>query len=150
MVLIQPLLVALSVLLLSVSAHFDIEYPASRGSSHDNQGTGPCGGLDTPSAERTPVSTTSLTLALEIGHDESAVQILLGLGDNPGSNFNITLVPTFRHEGLGDFCLGDISLPADIGIMDGMNATLQVVTNGDPTGGLYNVGLPTSSMVALC
>ena len=83
-----------------------------------------------------------------MGHDESAVQILLGLGDNPGKNFNITLVPTFRQEGLGDFCLDDIPLPTDIGIMDGANATLQVVTNGDPTGGLYAVSLLRKHILA--
>jgi hypothetical protein len=142
------LLVAASIALLPVSAHFSIDYPAARGSSDDNQGSGPCGGFEAPSAERTPVSTTSLVVAFEMGHDESAVQILLGLGDNPGNNFNITLVPTFRQEGLGKFCLGDISLPTDIGIMDGMNATLQVVTNGDPAGGLYNVRISQATVVA--
>ena len=33
-------------------------------------------------------------------------------------------------------------MPADLGIKDGDNATIQVVTNGDPNGGLYNVSNP--------
>jgi hypothetical protein len=137
--LLQILIVALSAVLLPVSAHFELTYPAVRGFSEDNSGSGPCGGFDTPAADRSSVSTTSVTIALRMGHDEKAVQILLALGDNPGNNFNITLVPTFRQEGLGEFCLPDIQFPSDLGITDGMNGSLQVVTNGDPNGGLYNV-----------
>jgi hypothetical protein len=148
--LLQTLLVAFSAALLPVSAHFDLNYPSARGSNEDNLGTGPCGGFDSPSSERTPVSTTSLTVDLEMGHDGKAVQFLLGLGNNPGNNFNITLVRTFRQEGLGEFCLREIPLPSDLGIMDGMNATLQVVTNGDPSGGLYSVRLMSLPTVAVC
>lgn len=139
--LFQFLLLSLFTNLLPVSAHYSLNYPAPRVSSADNQAEGPCGGSDSPSSERTYVSTSSLPIYLNMGHDERAVQILLGLGDNPGNNFNITLVPTFRQEGLGDFCLDDIPLPTDVGIVDGANATLQVVTSGDPTGGLYAVSL---------
>jgi hypothetical protein len=132
-------LLALSTTLLPVSAHFKLIYPAARGFVDDTLGTGPCGGLNDPSANRTSVSTKSVTVGLEMGHDQNAVQVLLGLGDNPGNNFNITLLPTFRQEGLGDFCLRDIALPSNLALKDGMNATLQVVTSGDPSGGLYNV-----------
>lgn len=132
-------LLALFAALLPVSAHFELNYPTVRGFNEDNTGTAPCGGFDTPASERTPISTTSLALALRMGHDQNAVQVLMGMGDNPGNNFNITLLPTFRQEGLGEFCLPEIPLPSNLGIMDGMNATIQVVTNGDPTGGLYNV-----------
>ena len=146
--LLQTLLVvAFSAGLLPVSAHFNLNYPAPRGFNEDNLSTGPCGGFDTPASDRTPVSTISLAVDLTMGHDETAIQVLLGLGDNPGNNFNITLVPTFRQEGLGEFCLREIPLPSDLGLMDGMNATLQVVTNGDPTGGLYNVRLARLRLV---
>jgi hypothetical protein len=136
---LQILLVALCAVLLPVSAHFELTYPTVRGFNEDNAGTGPCAGFDTPASDRTSVSTTSVAVALRMGHDEQAVQVLLALGDNPGNNFNITLVPTIRQEGLGEFCLPDIPFPSDLGIMDGMNASIQVVTNGDPNGGLYNV-----------
>jgi hypothetical protein len=137
--LVQYFLVAFSAALVPVSAHFNLNYPAARGFNDDKLPDGPCGGFDTPASKRTPVSTSSMTVDLKMGHDQNAVQILLGLGDNPGNNFNFTLVRTFRQEGLGEFCLKDIPLPTDLGIKDGMNATLQVVTNGDPNGGLYNV-----------
>lgn len=139
--LLQALLVTLFTSLVPVSAHFELVYPTVRGGSEDDQGSGPCGGVDTPSSSRTNVSTDTVAVDLRMGHDETAVQVLLGLGNNPGNNFNITLVPTFRQEGLGDFCLPEIPIPSDLGIMDGMNATLQVVTNGDPSGGLYTVSL---------
>lgn len=62
---------------------------------------------------------------------------LLALGNDPGSNFNITLDPTFQILGIGKFCISYLNLPADI--KDGTNATIQIATNGDPNGGLYNV-----------
>ena len=139
--LLQIVFVALSAALVPVSAHFKLNYPAVRGDNEDDLVKGPCGGFDTPSSDRTPVSTSSLAVDLEMGHDQSAIQVLLGLGNNPGNNFNITLLPTFRQEVLGEFCLPEIPIPSGLGIMDGMNATLQVVTNGDPTGGLYNVSV---------
>ena len=72
-------------------------------------------------------------------HDESAVQVLLGMGNNPGDAFNTVLVRTIQERGIGQFCISDVVLPSDMEIREGDNATIQVVTNGDPTGGLYNV-----------
>lgn len=72
-------------------------------------------------------------------HSDSIVQVLLGIGSSPGSSFNLVLQPLIQEQGIGKFCLGNIMPPAGMNISDGMNATLQVVTNGDPTGGLYNV-----------
>jgi hypothetical protein len=49
---------------------------------------------------------------------------------------------TFSETGLGTFCITDVNLTALIGtaaeVKEGTNATLQVITNGDPDGGLYN------------
>lgn len=36
-------------------------------------------------------------------------------------------------------------VPASLGVKNGDNATIQVVSNGDPNGGLYNVLLPLLS-----
>lgn len=79
-------------------------------------------------------------------HDEAAVQVLLGMGNDPGVNFNITLLPTIQEQGIGQFCLGDVVVPEGVAT-EGMNATIQVVTNGDPNGGLYNVSLPSSTLL---
>lgn len=77
-----------------------------------------------------------------MGHDQAAFQVLLGLGNDPGENYNITLIPTLRQMGLGKFCLPDVSLDEDaigVKVKEGMNGTVQVVTSGDPDGGLYQV-----------
>ncbi|WEW61407.1 hypothetical protein PRK78_006897 [Emydomyces testavorans] len=135
-------LIAFTSLISFSTAHFLLNAPPPRGFSEDQQVNFPCGGQSV-SNSRTKVSLKDpqLSVALDMGHDQAAVQVLLGLGNDPGSNFNITLVPTFRQVGLGSFCLPRVSLDGKllgVALQDGMNATLQVVTNGDPKGGLYN------------
>lgn len=129
-----------------VAAHFKLDYPPSRGVNEDKMTEFPCGGMSV-SDDRTKISLKdgSFPVALTMGHAETAVEILLALGNQPGSNYNITLKPTFRVEGLGAFCVPSIIFDEDIlgtNITDGMNATVQVQSNGDPTGGLYAVSAP--------
>ena len=83
-------------------------------------------------------------VAVTMGHAHTAYEVLLALGNNPGTNFNITLLPTFGARGLGSLCLPEVAFDEDVvgvKLTDGMNATLQVQSNGDPTGGLYAVCL---------
>ncbi|EAW08822.1 putative GPI anchored protein [Aspergillus clavatus NRRL 1] len=122
------------------AAHFKLEYPASRGRNEDTMANYPCGGM-AQSSNRTQIPLSgSFPVAVTLGHAQTALEVLLALGSNPGDNFNITLHQTFRVEGLGAFCLPDIVFDESVlgvNITDGMNATLQVQSNGDPTGGLY-------------
>lgn len=131
------------------SAHFKLDVPPSRGFNEDTLGSFPCGGQALSSSRtQIPLSKPEVFIALEMGHDQSAVQVLLALGNDPGSHFNITLVHTFGQTGLGAFCLPNVPITeAVLGapLRDGLNATLQVVTNGDPIGGLYNVGFARHS-----
>ena len=129
-----------------ISAHFQLDYPASRGFDEDNLGKFPCGGQDTVTANRTDWPVAGGPIDLTMGHDQAVVQVLLGLGNDVGSNFNITLLPIVQEQGLGKFCMSDVRVPANAGVKDGMNATIQVITNGDPNGGLYNV----SREIPLC
>jgi hypothetical protein len=106
--------------------------------------TFPCGGFDTVSNNRTVLSLTegSLPVDIDLHPTQAAVQILLGLGSKVGTSYNITLEHTFSVTGAGEFCLPNIPLdPATLGtsLTDGMNASLQVVTNGDTGGGFYSV-----------
>jgi len=124
------------------SAHFKLVDPQARGFNEETLGAFPCGG-QMSSGRRTqiPLNNPELFLALEMGHDQSAVQVLLALGNDPETHFNITLIQTFRQVGLGSFCLPSVPITAAMlgaSLRDGLNATLQVVTNGDPKGGLYN------------
>jgi hypothetical protein len=73
-----------------------------------------------------------------MGHITANVEVLIGFGDNPGTAFNTVLRQTFTETGLGDFCMTGFSLPEGLNVTEGTNATIQVVTNGDPDGGLYN------------
>lgn len=140
----MKLLTVLPALLPLVAAHFNVEAPPTRGGTEDTQPSFPCGGPTQPSNTRTkiPLDDPKVAIAMEMGHDQAAVQVLLGLGSNPGSNFNITVIPTFRQVGLGSFCLPDVMLSEDVvGFKptEGMDATIQVLSNGDPNGGLFHV-----------
>jgi len=133
-----------------VSAHFKLNYPAARGFNEASIGTFPCGGQDTVSAVRTQWPTTGGPIQLNMGHTASQVEVLIALGNNPGSAFNTILVPTVQETGPNNFCFGMVTVPASIGgvaITAGMNATIQVVTNGDSgaNSGLYNVSFSTPS-----
>lgn len=120
-------------------AHFTLDSPKARGFDEDKLGTFPCGSQDTVSETRTPFPLTGGPIQLTMEHDEAAVQVLIGIGNNPGEAFNTVLLNTIQEEGIGQFCMGDVIIPAGLQVKEGDNATLQVVTNGDPTGGLYNV-----------
>lgn len=140
-----PSLLALSCALSLASAHFEVKEPPVRGYDGEKVVNFPCGGQSVSSKRyEVSVENPELSIVMAMGHDQAAVQVLLGLGSDPGTNYNVTLVPTMREQGLGDFCLPGISLSEDVlgaEIEDGMNATVQVVTNGDPSGGLYNVSI---------
>lgn len=139
----------LSLLPLTTLAHFELDSPASRPFLEDSSDQFPCGGQNTPSSTRTQWSLTGGPIQLTMGHDESAVQVLLGLGNDPGVNFNIILQPTIQERGIGQFCLSNVAVPDGVAT-EGMNATIQVVTNGDPSGGLYNVSPSSTSYLASC
>ncbi|KAL8784114.1 MAG: hypothetical protein Q9213_004173 [Squamulea squamosa] len=128
----------LSLLASIVSAHFTLDFPKAREADEEQQGTFPCGGGGAVSNERTawPIAGGSIQLTLE--HSHSAVQALLAVGNDPGSNFNVVLVPTIQEQGIGKFCLSDVKIPENLGLRDGDNATIQVVTDSEATGGLYH------------
>ena len=90
------------------TAHFLLNYPAARGFDEDKLVQFPCGGQDTPSPNRTLWPLAGGPIQLNMQHDRVAVQVLLGLGNDVGVNYNITLVPTLEEEGFGNFCFGDV------------------------------------------
>lgn len=121
------------------TAHFTLEWPAARGFDDDKEPNFPCGGFDSVSSNRTSFPLSGAPIQLKMGHTEANVQVLLAVGNDPGSAFNIELRPTFRERGPDSFCIGALDIPASANLTAGMNATIQVVTNGDPDGGLYQV-----------
>lgn len=142
-----PTTTATTLLILAAPAlaHFQLIYPTVRGFDEDTLSQFPCGGQNTPSTNRTLWPLSGGPIQLNMGHTTTTVQALIALGNDPGSAFNTVIVPTLQEHGPQNFCLGAVNVPAMIGgatVTAGMNATIQVVTDGDAgTGGLYNVGL---------
>lgn len=126
------------------SAHFTLDFPPARSSDDESQSTFPCGGHNSVASERTPFPLSGGPIQMTMGHDRSAVQVLIALGNDATEAFNTVIVPTTQEEGIGQFCLSNVQIPESLGVKEGDNATIQVVTNGDPTGGLYNVSKPIS------
>ncbi|KAL8732381.1 MAG: hypothetical protein Q9166_002779 [cf. Caloplaca sp. 2 TL-2023] len=131
------ILLALPILASLVSAHFTLDFPPAREADEEQSGTFPCG-ASTVSSSRTAWPLAGGSIQLTLGHDHSAIQVLVALGNDPGSNFNAVLVPTIQEEGLGKFCLSNVMVPESLGVRDGDNATIQVVTDSESSGGLYN------------
>jgi hypothetical protein len=79
------------------------------------------------------------SLVIDFHHPWTYVSFNLGLGSNT-STFNISLNPMLLNEtGNGTICIPKWTLPADLGIVDGDEASLQVITIGDSGTALYNV-----------
>lgn len=102
------LLPSLLFLLPLATCHFQLQQPPSRaGEDDEKQATFPCGGYDDIKA-RTPFPLTGGSIQLQLGHDESLIEVLLGLGNNPGDGFNIVWQPIVSEEGLGPFCFQNL------------------------------------------
>ncbi|KAG4429295.1 hypothetical protein IFR05_015226, partial [Cadophora sp. M221] len=131
------------------TAHFNLDFPAARGFDEDKLSTFPCGGQDTPSTARTLWPLSGGQIALTMGHIDANVEVLIAIGNDPGSAFNTVIRPTFKEQGLGAFCMTGLEIPSALAVAEGMNATIQVVTNGDPEGGLFNCADVTFSASAV-
>ncbi|KAJ4358971.1 hypothetical protein N0V95_002587 [Ascochyta clinopodiicola] len=118
-------------------AHFNLNYPTSRGFDEDKESTFPCGGYDTVQSQRTDFPINGAPIQLKLGHQQTNIGVYLAVGDNPGDGFSVVLYPQLQVSGFGDFCLGDVSIPSSLNITDGTKASIQVITNAHGEGGLY-------------
>ncbi|KAI0895400.1 hypothetical protein F4806DRAFT_496965 [Annulohypoxylon nitens] len=126
-------------------AHFKIDYPTWRADSLGenasySQWYFPCGGVPDHIGNRTEWPIEGGAVALTLHHPWTYLWINMGIG-NEVTNFNMSLTPELMNvSGRGDFCLHDMIVPMDI--IDGTNASIQVVTSGGGDGGegsaLYN------------
>lgn len=119
------------------SAHFQLNWPASRGFAASNAANFPCGGFNDVKTPRTDFPINGGPIQLNMEHPQTNVAVYIAIGNNPGSAFNSVLRRQFAVEVLGSFCVGGVSLPSGLNVSDGTLATIQVVSNGDPEGGLY-------------
>lgn len=131
----------LATLLPLVSAHYQLTWPAARGFNDEQAGNYPCGGFNDVSSTRQNLPLNgSFPLQLNMEHTGVRGVVVLALGSAPtGGDYSIILKPLFTQTGPQDFCIGDVVIPSDLNITDGTQGTIQVVTNGDPNGGLYQV-----------
>jgi len=134
-------IIALSLLPVSL-AHFTLNWPKARGASETTAENFPCGGFSDV-GQRTDFPISGGPLQLTMGHDLTNVAVYMAVGSNPGSSFNTVLRPQFVVTGLGDFCVGQISVPSNLNVSDGTQATIQVVSNAHGGGGLYQVRGPS-------
>lgn len=119
-------------------AHFNLEYPTSRGFDEDKEPTFPCGGFDTVGS-RTDFPISGGPIQIKLGHQQTNVAVYMAVGDNPGNGFSVVLHPQIQVSGYGDFCLGSVSIPSSLNVTDGTKASIQVITNAHGEGGLYQV-----------
>jgi hypothetical protein len=131
-------ILALSLLPVSF-AHFQLSYPTARGFSESQEGTFPCGGFNDVQKQRTDFPISGGAIQLNLGHEQTNVAVYMAVGSNPGSSFNTVVRQQFMVNGYGNFCIGQISVPAGMNVSDGTEATIQVMTNGEGGGGLYQV-----------
>lgn len=82
-------------------------------------------------------------IQVRFGHQQTNVAIYMAIGDNPGNNFNIVAQKQIQVSGYGEFCFGNVAVPAGLNVTDGTKATIQVVTNNHESGGLYQVSIRT-------
>jgi nascent polypeptide-associated complex subunit beta len=131
---------ALTLLPMSALAHFHLVYPAGRGFDESNIVNFPCGGFDKPTASRTPIPLSgAFPIQLSMEHTSVKGAVYLALGNDPSTAYSIQLKQTFEETGPDNFCIGGVTIPSNLNITAGTNGTIQVVTNGDPNGGLFNV-----------
>jgi hypothetical protein len=131
-------ILALSLLPVSF-AHFTLDWPKSRGANEDTAGNFPCGGYNDVQQQRTDFPMSGGPIQLNMGHEQTNVAVYMAVGSNPGDGFSVVMRPQFVVTGLGDFCMGQISVPAGVNVSDGTLASIQVVSNAHTAGGLYQV-----------
>ncbi|KAI9315400.1 hypothetical protein BX666DRAFT_1811953, partial [Dichotomocladium elegans] len=122
------------------SAHFQLNYPASRGFNEDIEATAPCGGFNTPSS-RTQFPLQNGFVEISAGHPSYTYTVKVIASNNPSTadftGNNATVVAHGSRNYPGPSCLS-VNLGNATHIAAGTNATLQVQFEGGD-GVLYQV-----------
>jgi hypothetical protein len=133
-------ILALSLIPLSL-AHFTLDFPKARGFDDDKEPDFPCGGFNDVQQQRADFPISGGPIQLNMGHEQTNVAVYLAVGEKPGSGFSIVMRKQLMVTGLGNFCMGQVAVPAGVNVTDGTPATIQVVSNAHTSGGLYQVRL---------
>jgi hypothetical protein len=96
----------------------------------------------TSATNRTLWPLTGGSLNLDLHHPWTYVFVNLGLGtEYPTFNISLTAQP-LNETGNGTLCLPQVKIPAGVTVLEGQNASIQVVTVGASGSGLYVVSAP--------
>ncbi|KAL2756629.1 hypothetical protein ACRALDRAFT_2026669 [Sodiomyces alcalophilus JCM 7366] len=127
------------------SAHFTLQYPEWRGNTFDatknyTQWSWPCGGPEYGSGNRTDWPLSGGSVGMTLGHAYNFLYINLGIEENGTvASFPHSLTPNpLNTTGHGTLCLSDLTLPTDLNITAGTNASLQVIKVGQSGQAQYN------------
>ncbi|KAI8082710.1 uncharacterized protein BX664DRAFT_338897 [Halteromyces radiatus] len=124
----------------TVYGHYQLTYPPSRGFSESNEPTGPCGGFNQVSSQRTEFPIKNGFLEINSEHPKYTYQVFMAIGNNPtASSFtgNNSMVAQGQVSYPAQSCL-QVDLSSVQAATDGTNATLQIIyMAGD--GSLYQV-----------
>ncbi|TGZ77831.1 hypothetical protein EX30DRAFT_310698 [Ascodesmis nigricans] len=132
----------------TVSAHFEIVYPAWRGNTlkDDLQWNYPCGGKSvTTNRTNWPISGGALSIipGWNAGHPTAFLYINMGFGSEPPNMTNV-ISPVIQVTGPsrdpfpGFICFDDLPLPKNASVKPGDNATIQVIQVALHGASLYN------------
>jgi len=118
-----------------IQSHFILTYPGSLGFDDDTEAQSPCGGSAISFNDTNPtIQGNSFPVAVMSTHP--AANWLYRATLSKEAPFNWTnLLPVVDETGLGNFCLQELSAPAEF---IGQSGLLQVIQQG-PDGMLYQV-----------
>ncbi|OZJ04698.1 hypothetical protein BZG36_02534 [Bifiguratus adelaidae] len=114
----------------TVSAHYQLTYPASRGFIDTSEPTAPCGGFNNVNTTRFSFPLHNGFVVINSEHVQASIQMYLVIGNNPSTqafNQNTTIDNlSIKQPGLN--CLS-ANLANVTGAADGVNATIQLLFN---------------------
>lgn len=106
-----------------VSAHFTLDYPASRGFSDDEEPSAPCGGFNSVSTNRSSFPMSGGRYQIDSHHAQASVEVVFS---RDGETFGQSPAETYTMTGLGTLC-GVLSTSALAGYEEGSNVTMQII-----------------------
>ncbi|KAI9028094.1 hypothetical protein CLU79DRAFT_682344, partial [Phycomyces nitens] len=120
-------------------AHFSLTYPPTRGFSESIEATAPCGGYDTPLANRTQFPLTNGFVEINAEHPTYTYQVNILINNSPTAadftSSNLVTVASGKNSFPMAACL-PLNLTAAPEAKNGTLATLQITFNGGD-GALY-------------
>ncbi|PIL29581.1 hypothetical protein GSI_08217 [Ganoderma sinense ZZ0214-1] len=126
-------------LLTTVSAHFQLQFPAPRGVFVEDQEPTFCDGYTNAVSNRTTFPTSKGIISLNSEHPKWTLGGIVATVQNPDNftqfrdssgNFQ-QFLPFFQTTGEGAFCINiDLASSGVSGVKDGANVTLQLIFDG--------------------